>query len=323
MEDIRHPRSDPERLLITGIDQMLGANLALSLADRFEVTGLFAGHPVSLPGCRSAAWEPSDTARWEALIRRRCPDWMIHCTGLSSSSWDVPEPSPNGELESRTSRHLAKICDRLGSRLTVISTDAVFEGPRLFHEEDAPATCRHAFAQAARRAEKAVESTGALVVRTHAYGWSPAGAPPGFAERVWETLIEGGPVWFDPDRHATPILASALAELLCLAYRRGLQGRYHVTGAERTSAYRFAVELATAFGLRPPDPLAGAVPLDGAAPEHLHETSLNTRRARRDLGRPMPMLRDGLDGFAQQAKDGYRTRLKRCASPPAVSAEAA
>ena len=31
-----------------------------------------------------------------------------------------------------------------------------------------------------------LEATGALVVRTHAYGWSPAGTPPGFAERVWE-----------------------------------------------------------------------------------------------------------------------------------------
>ena len=108
---------------------------------------------------------------------------------------------------------------------------------------------------------------------------------------MWESLIEGSPATFDPHQHATPILASSLAELLLLAYRRGLRGRYHIAGAERTSAYRFAMELAAAFGLRNADASTDEDPPPETERPHLFETSLATRRAQRELASPMPMLR--------------------------------
>ena len=323
---MEHPwqrKAEPETLLVTGVEGLVGANLALSLADRFEVLGLFESYPVALPGCATLCWTPADSADWIDLIHRERPDWIVHCGPLACGSWDVPESCPDGEQEARTCTLLAEVSQEVGSRLTVISTDAVFAGPRLFHDERAAATSRQPLAQAARQAEGALEATGAMVVRTHPYGWSPAGTPPGFAERVWEALIEGRSTRFDPDRHATPILATCLAELLWLAYRRGLQGRYHVAGAERVSAYRFAVELAAAFGLRSGDTLADEAPLDLDHSGHLGETSLSTRRARRELGRPMPMLREGLDRFAEQAADGYRARLQCCVPQAAIAAGAA
>lgn len=313
----------PERLLVTGVEGLVGANLALSLADRFEVLGLYADHPVALPGCTTLSWTPAHSAEWIDRIRRERPDWIVHCGPVACGSWDVPECGPDGEEEARTSTLLAEAARQVGSRLTVISTDAVFAGPRLFHDERAAATSGQPLARAARHAERALEATGALVVRTHPYGWSPAGAPPGFAERVWESLVEGRTVHFDPDRHATPILATCLAELLLLAYRRGLTGLYHVAGAERVSAYRFAVELAAAFGLRSGDALADEAPLDLAGSNHLCETSLSTRRAQRELRRPMPMLREGLDQFADQAADGYRARLQCCVPQAAIAPGAA
>jgi len=316
-------KPDPERLFVTGVEGLVGANLALSLADRFEVLGLFAGHRIALPGCATRSWTPADSAEWIDRIHRERPDWIVHCGPLACGSWDVPESCPDGDEEARTSTLLAEVARQVGSRLTVISTDAVFAGPRLFHAERAAATSRRPLARAAQQAERALEATGALVVRTHPYGWSPAGTPPGFAERVWEALVEGRTVHFDPDRHATPILATCLAELLWLAYRRGLKGRYHVAGAERASAYRFAVELAGAFGLTSGDTLADEAPLDLAGSDHLRETSLSTRRAQRELRRPMPMLREGLDLFAEQAADGYRARLQCCVPQAAVAAGAA
>lgn len=323
MDDFGHRKPDPEKLLVTGVDGIVGANLALSLGDRCEVVGLYQAHPVFLPGCTTARWQPAHPAQWSDLIRREGPQWIIHCGPLARGSWDVPKQPPDGQQEARTCTLLARVSARMGSRLTVISSDAVFAGPRLFHDEKAPPSSRQPFARAVRRAEEALEATGALVVRTHAYGWSPAGGLPGFAERVWETLIEGGSAYYDPDRHATPIPASSLAELLWLAYRRGLQGRYHISGAERTSEYRFAVELAAAFGLGSADAPTEEGRPDRGPPDHLHETSLCTRRARRELGRPMPMLREGLNCFAQQAANGSRARLQCCVPRPAVTADAA
>jgi dTDP-4-dehydrorhamnose reductase len=322
MHDSRHPKPDSEKLLVIGVDGIVGANLALSLADRFEVVGLFHTRPVSLPGCRTAPWDPAHPEPWISLIHRQRPQWIVHCGPLASNSWDVPQPCPDGTCEARVCQLLAESSQEVGSRLTVISSDAVFAGPRLFHQEGSTATSRQPFAGAIRQAEKGLEGTHALLVRTHAYGWGPPGTTPGFAERVWQSLVEGRAARFDPDRHATPMLASRLAELLWLAYRRGLEGTYHLAGAERASAYHFAMELAAAFGLRSGDPLTEDDSPGRADADHLHETSLNTRKARRELGCAMPMLREGLDRFAQQAASGYRARLQ-CSVPEAAAAGAA
>lgn len=323
MEPPWQGKPDRERLLVTGVERLAGANLALSLADRFDVLGLYADHPVALSGCTTFSWTPAHSAEWIDRIRRERPDWIVHCGPLACGSWDAPGCCPDGDEEVRTSTLMAEAARQTGSRLTVISTDAVFAGPRLFHDESAAATSEQPLARAARQMERALEASGAMVVRTHPYGWGPAGAPPGFAERVWESLVEGRTIQFDPDRHATPMPATCLAEFLLLAYRRGLRGLYHIAGAERVSAYRFAVELAGAFGLRTGDALADEASLDLGGSGHLRETSLSARRAQRELRRPMPMLREGLDLFVEQAADGHRARLQ-CSVPQAgVAASAA
>ncbi|MHC4403732.1 MAG: sugar nucleotide-binding protein, partial [Planctomycetota bacterium] len=240
---------------------------------RFTVVGLFRDQPVSLPGCTTFPWQPAGPNRWETLIRRHRPQWIIHCGPLACGSWDVPRCLPDGTEHARHLALLAKISAGLGSQLTVVSSDAVFTGPRLFHDEKAEATGPDAFARAVREAERTLESTDALVVRTHPYGWSPAGTFPGFAEQVWQTLVEGKAPRCDTGRHATPMLASDLAEFLLMAYRRKLAGRYHIAGAERTSAYRFAIELATAFGLGYPLVAASEEPHPSVEGGCLRETS--------------------------------------------------
>jgi len=69
---------------------------------------------------------------------------------------------------------------------------------------------------------------------------------------------------------------------------------------------RFAAELAAAFGIRHFRPDLDRRPLR----RPLVETALDCRRAQRDLGRPMPLLREGLARFAAQAANGYRARLR-------------
>jgi dTDP-4-dehydrorhamnose reductase len=113
---------------------------------------------------------------------------------------------------------------------------------------------------------------------------------------------------FDPRRFATPILATDLADLAFLALRKRLSGVWHVAGAERVSQYRFAQELAAALGMRDCPIAAGEEPPD--PPSETAETSLDSRRASRALGRSMPALREGLTRFVEQATSGFRNRLR-------------
>jgi dTDP-4-dehydrorhamnose reductase len=112
----------------------------------------------------------------------------------------------------------------------------------------------------------------------------------------------------DAVRHATPILASDLAECLYAAYRANLAGMYHVAGAERTSPYRFAAEMASAFGT--PGRFVQLTSRTAASRRpYVDETSLNTLAFRRAVEKPLPMLREGLARFAAQAFNGYRAAM--------------
>jgi dTDP-4-dehydrorhamnose reductase len=296
------------RLLVTGVESVVGGNVAAALAGRCEVVGL-SWPPSDGPArCGAAGLDGNDAAEIVAYVEQLAPRWIVHCGGLAQSSWDLSTATVDPVAEECRAGALAEAARRTHARLAVISTDAIFAGPRLFHcENSAPSSPGHV-ADAAREVERLLAGGEALIVRSHAYGWSPSSGAVSYAESLWRAFNRGEICEADAQRHATPILATDLAELVFKALELGLQGVCHITGAERTSSLRFASELAIAGGFashqvrleRTRSTLRRAV---------ADETSLNTRRARRELERPLPLLREGLARFAEQARSGYRARL--------------
>jgi len=313
-----------DKLLLVGADSMLGANLALALEDRFDCTGLAKKLP-DFAGCRQTiVGDALDTALVESLVADEHPDWVIYISPTSHSSWEAAADERPAST-THVAQRLAATTAECGAALTVVSSDAVFTGPRLFHEETSRAPADTPFAREVRAVEDALAgSTHALVVRTHAYGWSANNDTTSLAETLAEQLAAGRPVAIDGVRYATPILATDLAELLAVAYEKELRGLYHITGAERTNLARFVGELRGALDLRLTAPaecenFETAMPLN----RPIAETSLNTRRARRDLGLPMPLLREGLERLAAQHENGFRARLRGESSPHSKRTRAA
>ncbi len=293
-----------DKLLVTGVEGLVGSNVAAVLAEHCQVVGV--SHGSAQAPYRVIACDPNDPLELAAIADAESPRWLIHCGPLSRCGWDAAEmPSPDAEHESHVAASLAAAARRSGARLAVVLSDAVFAGPRLFHTEASTPTAGGRFAAAARAVEQVLTDSEVLMVRTHAYGWSPRGAQPNYAEACWQLLSQGEPCEVDAQRHATPILATDLAVLIYRALRARLHGLIHIAGAERTSPFRFAAELALACNF------AGRlVRLKDEAPRrpHADETSLNTHRVRRELETPLPLLREGLSRFAEQA-DGFRQRL--------------
>ena len=296
-----------DKVLVTGIDDFLGANIALALASRCQVAGV-TDHGIAPEGCRAVECELDDFDAVSRLLAEASPRWLIHCGPLSRPSWDlVDSPAPDADREVARVQQLLEATRRTRTSLAVVTTDALFAGPRMFHSEDARPSAATAAAQAAWAVEQSLAGTPALVVRTHAFGWSPAGGEANYAERYWTALSQGAACEVDAERHATPILASDLAELICRALELELRGVLQIAGAERTSPFRFAAALAGACGfagrqIRLPE----GVPMRRG---NVDETSLNTQLVRRQLGAPLPLLRESLARFADQAASGYRDKL--------------
>lgn len=301
-----------ERVLITGADGVVGGNLALSLSDRFDVVAVTHAAPLELPGCRMVT---CDGVQIETSVAEaEAPQWVIHAGPLAVSSWESElldgVSAEDWAADLCYVERLASFASRTGADLTVIASDAVFAGPGLFHEESSLRCGSGALACAARALEDSLHKTGALIVRTNAYGFSPLPTNADLAERAWLALTTGETPSAATEPHATPILATDLAELLVLAHQRRERGVLHLCGAERTSPARFVAELAAAVGTS----YTAARPGCRESLDPVCETSLDTRCARRELGVPMPLLREGLTRFVDQAHSGWRARLQASGS---------
>ncbi len=278
-----------ETILITGANTLVGANLVAELSASYQVFGVNA-----------------DASPAESLATYQ-PTVVIHCGPVSDGCW-----ASNGVAD-QTACDWATAAESAGCRFALISSDAVFSGPWMFHEEDCPAVCDSSEAKQIRAIEQSVMAAhaNALVVRTHAFGWSPTGE--GWLENGLAVLESKKAIAADTTRHATPILATELAALVMQAIENNLTGPCHIAGSERVNPTQFWQQVAREFGI-------GSVTAEMATATEQPsrgfgrgETSLDCQRIRQECGGSLPMLSESLRALHEQTENGFRDQLQSSA----------
>lgn len=304
-----------DKVLIAGIETVVGGNLAAGLAQRALVTGVSLSEPVHIAGINIEARVASTSEAVRQLVERVRPDRVVLCGHAARSGW-AGSVLPN-EVDLAQAAVWSEAVRQSGAQLTLISSDAIFTGPWMFHSENSQSLCPSAPAQTLRdiEARGQADCPDALIVRTHAFGWQP-GEKSGWVESLLTRLERGHETELDCTRYASPILASDLTEIIARAWTTGLSGIYHVTGAERVNPVQFASRLAQQFHLPIPLSLASESLIGRPSGFGCGETSLQTRKIRRALGTSMPMLDEGIQRLFQQHADGYRQQLSGRISLP-------
>jgi dTDP-4-dehydrorhamnose reductase len=301
-----------EQLLVAGIDTVVGANLAAHLSDKYRVLGISSAASVSIEGCETAVVPSDDAHSVRQLAAAHRPDRIVLCGHAGDSAWHqiAGRIAPPAAIES--ARAWTRTARELDLPLTLISSDAVFTGPWMFHAEGSKSFCSSAPARSLRALESCVleECPTALVVRTHAYGWSPLADGPGWIEGIVAALESERPGIFECAPHGTPILATDLAEILPHVWEAELSGIYHIAGAERVNPHRFVCALARVFDLAPPRATVLAPAEAAGSAFGQGETSLRSDAIHRAVGLPMPMLIEGLQRLRDQQGGGYDRRFR-------------
>lgn len=290
----------PQRLLVVGAESAVGANIAVEAAHRHQVLALTANRRVNLEGCQML---PQDGTSPAELLSEIQPDAVIHCGPASRSAWESAAHPPLDESVPADAAEWATASNDHDCHLTFLSSDAIFTGPWMFHDEQSECRCPSPEAALVRDAEARVARCcpRALIIRTNAYGWAPAGTANGWIEQILIDLERRSLQGYDYIRHATPILATDLADILLRAIAEDLSGIHHVAGAERVNPLQFAQRLADHFELpwlavrRAEDTLDEPAVGFGAG-----ETSLQTKKVRKALCVAMPMLSEGLERLRRQ-----------------------
>lgn len=298
-----------DKILIVGLDTIAGANLAATFKDRFSVTGVCCETEVSVAGCETEADHCDEALKIAQRVRA---DRIVLCGMNSQSGWEMDSRVPfEGQLL-RTARAWGDAANKTKSELTLISSSSVFTGPWMFHDEESEQFSNSPEALGILAMEREIRQRvpQALIVRTHTYGWSPLGDEEGFAAGILNRLRIGETSSIDCVRHASPILATDLAEIVEKAFSAGLTGLLHIGGAERINPYRFSNLLADQFGY--PCSVSGTLdPVGGRSSQFgTGESSLNCRRLRQELQIGAPLAAEGIQRFHQQVLGDFRDQFQ-------------
>jgi len=307
-----------EKFLIVGVETVAGANLAAFLVDHAEVFGLAVNSSIQIAGCDTDTIGPDDHTGAGALLADSQPTHIIYCGPASRSSWsDNFAAEVDGHLATRAAGW-ATAAQKAGAAFTYLSSDAVFTGPFLFHQEEGPGLCPSIKAGLLRAAEEAVIKAHpeALVARTNVFGWSSLGED--WVESRLNEIESRRIVDQDWIRHSTPILATDLAGILQRAWEEKLSGIYHVAGAERVNPLKFAQRLADHFDLPWLSLRREELLMDVASEFAAGECSLQTKKLRKALCVAMPMISERLARLHEQSGNGFRERITQPATTRAT-----
>ncbi len=299
-------------VLVAGVETVAGANLAARLADEFHVLALTLNHPdkTVIENCDSACCPVENAqsiAHWMNAVQ---PQRVIYCGDAARTSWGDDLNVPLEQQRAILPAEWAKACHEFDSTFTYLSTDAVFSGPWMFHDEQSQCFCTTDKAATFRQMENDVleQHPDALVVRTNVFGWSP-GTEPGWLETTLTEIANRTAGPFSSSRYATPIPASWLAELIARSWAEEITGVFHIAGSERVSEFQLINKLAMEFGLTP---VLNAVSEVVERPQGFGqgETSLHCSRVRKALFVPMPTVSESVARIHEEMENGFRARIQ-------------
>jgi dTDP-4-dehydrorhamnose reductase len=275
----------PSRVLVTGAAGLLGGRVAALVAKRFDVVA--ARHrSAPPPGLAEVELDLLDPASLGAALERSRCDAVVHCAAQSNPDRSEAEPEPARRLNAEATADLARACHRRGLRLVALSTDLVFAGDRPFVREEDATGPPLVYGRTKLDGEVAAlaEAPDTAVLRVALVAGRGHGSKGTSTESVAWALRAARPLRLYTDQMRTPVDSASVADAVVRALERPVSGRFHLGGPERVSRYELGLRVAAVLGLSAEAiapvttaemPQAGRRPLD---------TSLDSGRARRELG---------------------------------------
>jgi dTDP-4-dehydrorhamnose reductase len=271
---------------VTGASGLLGGRLAQLLAASHEVVAMRHRAPVPV-GLRDVEADLLDAASLERALAVADADVVVHAAAEADADRCQADPDRARRYNVDASVALARLCRRRSARLMALSTDLVVPGDRAMSPEDAQVGAPSlVYARTKLEAEEAVlaEAPDAAVLRIALVLGRGFGPRRTASEGIAAALATGHRLRLYTDQFRTPIDPESVAEAIDRLIARTASGRFHLAGSERLSRYELGLRVARVLAL-PSEGIDAVTQADHVpgAPRPA-DTSLDTSRARRELG---------------------------------------
>lgn len=303
-----------KRLLVTGASGLLGLNLIVQAAGRYEVSGVLRRErlsPDSIASFRPLLADLTEPGQAERLISQVEPDAVVHCAALTDVDYCQMHPAQAQRLNREVAREMAEITAREKVALLHISTDAVFDGVKGDYSEEDPPNPLNVYASTKLDGERAVAEANpdAIIARVNFFGWSWQGRR-SLAEWFFNNLSAGNPIKGFTDLIFCPLLANDMAEILLRMLDLRLSGIFHVVSADSQSKFTFGKTLARQFGFDENLISPASYTSAGLRAPRARLLNLRSDKLARALGEDLPGQADSMRRFHQLFCKGYPRSLR-------------
>ncbi|MBN2009229.1 NAD(P)-dependent oxidoreductase [candidate division KSB1 bacterium] len=243
-----------KRILITGINGLLGQRCFYEFKDDFEIIGLDL-HSSSIVSPKVSYYTIDLTQRnqiKEVLLHEK-PDYILNMAAFTNVDGAENQRELCWKVNVESVEHLAYFAHKIGAKLVHVSTDYVFDGKSgPYRETDVPAPLGY-YGKSKLAGENALRKSDATfaILRTMVLFGTGIDIRLNFVTWLIQTLKEKKEVTIVDDQFGNPTLADDLTKAIRCVIERDKWDLFHIGGLEIIDRYHFAVEIARYFDLDP------------------------------------------------------------------------
>lgn len=234
------------KMLVVGINGMLGHKFAEIASKNFKVTGTYTKF-LSKRNYPTERLDILNKRSVDQLVEKLRPDIIVNCAAITDVEYCEEHPDVAEAVNVDGTKNLVDAARNVDAKFVYFSTDSVFDGKKGNYTEESEPNLINVYSKTKLAGEKLVSEKD-LVVRTTLYGWNILDKK-SLAEWIINSLSNGEKINAYTDNYFTPIYTGTLSRIVIEMLLRKMSGLYHVPGKEKLSKYIFAKKIAKVFGL--------------------------------------------------------------------------
>lgn len=255
------------KLLIIGAKGFIGAHLARTASDRFDV---ILGDVAACQPDSEVAIDITDARSVRETFERVRPDVVVLLAAISDIDACEEQKDRAEEVNVLGAVRVAQECASGGARLIYTSSAAVYDGSRHGYSEDEEPNPVSTYGRTKARAEVEILRIlpAAIILRPAlVLGFGDGHQTNAFLNKLEASLRAGRPVMVPDFEFRNPIDAATLCEcMLKLAAAPDAHGIFHVGATESVSRFELVRRLAERMGYASALVVAQTAPVPGRAP---------------------------------------------------------
>lgn len=242
-------------VLITGSAGLLGTALLQRIPENIRVAPTYFTNPQLNvhPDTTTYKLDITNEENVLSVFKNVKPTYVIHASSLGNVDYCETHREEAYKINVVGTKNIIKGCEKYGSKLIFISSNAVFDGLHAPYDEDSLVLPVNYYGETKAIGEDLVSDSGlqyAIVRLVLMYGWNNPSERQNPVTWLLDKLRQGEHIKLVDDTYTNPILNTQAALAVWSIIDKNKTGIFHIAGKDRVNRYEFGISVAEIFGFK-------------------------------------------------------------------------